>query len=983
MKKPILRLSLTSAAIAAALCGPVAAEDIDLFTGTNASATNPNVVIMIDNSANWDANNQHWPTGKQGESELRALGRAATEVKDGSINLGLMLFTPGPGTTPNGAYVRFHVRALTPSVKTALQQQIGVNALGVNSCVSGSNILTGSPNCILQNFSTPNEKVGTAKTDYSAAMFEVFKYFGGFTDPAHAINDSPGGPSGYAGESPRDASHFGPFRYARIGGAPEPNSDPAAYNGVNMTGYNPPLNADGSNSCARNYLVFIGNGFPNQDSPATLLSGVNGSTTQLKMPTFTTVTNLVSTTLGTQASCMTQAQCIAAATTAYPNFDSWNCTGGTASPNTPLGTDATCHTNAQCVTYATTTFPGHSTYICSGGSAGPGVTGTDLKCETIASCASTTAPARFPGYTGYACSGGTQSATATTNLGTDTVTESVAACKVRAASLFPGYSSYGCTGGIIASTLTTTIASPTCESFASCLTNAPTRFPGHDTYVSCTGGTGCAGGNKKDQILTVTDVTKSGMTMQGIGCAGGKFTGLTMSANSTCLVNQAMVATDACVTGQSIIGLKNVNTVTPTGLFATPTTTANFADEWAKYLNSTDTNGVSGQQTVSTYTIDVFKDAQDANESALLYSMAKYGGGRYFQAKDEQSILDALREILTEIQSVNTVFASASLPINATNRSQNENQVFIGMFRPDNKGKPKWYGNLKHYKIALFNGDARLADSLDQEAIAATTGFVQACAQSFYTSDSDIPATATTPLTHYWEFSPISAGRCTSKPNNSFNDLPDGGVVEKGGAAEILRRGNSPGSPTTAVNRSMLTCTTSPCTATTTFDTTSASASRTGVPNQQIVEFTKGKDWLDENNNAITDEARSSIHGDIAHSRPLPVNFGNLRPDGTLDPSPRGVEVYYGSNDGAFHAMRGVDGKELWSFIAPEHHAKLKRLYDNDPVISYPNLPTGTISRPKDYFFDGSAGLYQTGNSSTVWIFPTMRRISQRFNVFV
>ena len=63
--------------------------------------------------------------------------------------------------------------------------------------------------------------------------------------------------------------------------------------------------------------------------------------------------------------------------------------------------------------------------------------------------------------------------------------------------------------------------------------------------------------------------------------------------------------------------------------------------------------------------------------------MAKYGGGRYFQATSEEAILNALRQIMIEIQSVNTVFASASLPINATNRSQNENQVFIGMFRPD------------------------------------------------------------------------------------------------------------------------------------------------------------------------------------------------------------------------------------------------------------------------------------------------------------
>ena len=86
----------------------------------------------------------------------------------------------------------------------------------------------------------------------------------------------------------------------------------------------------------------------------------------------------------------------------------------------------------------------------------------------------------------------------------------------------------------------------------------------------------------------------------------------------------------------------------------------------------------------------------------------RVGGGRYFQATSEEAIINALRQILIEIQSVNAVFASASLPINATNRSQNENQVFIGMFGPDADANPRWYGNLKRYQIGLFGAEAKL-----------------------------------------------------------------------------------------------------------------------------------------------------------------------------------------------------------------------------------------------------------------------------------
>jgi Tfp pilus tip-associated adhesin PilY1 len=75
--------------------------------------------------------------------------------------------------------------------------------------------------------------------------------------------------------------------------------------------------------------------------------------------------------------------------------------------------------------------------------------------------------------------------------------------------------------------------------------------------------------------------------------------------------------------------------------------------------------------------------------------------------------------------------------------------------------------------------------------------------------------------------------------------------------------------------------------------------------------------------------------------------------------------------------VSGNTGKELWSFIAPEHHGKLKRLYENAEfgtgLISYPPTPAAG-STPKDYFFDGSAGLFQNIDNSKVWVFPAMRR---------
>ena len=662
MRALSIRTVCASLAVAACVNHSATAEDIDLFTNpSSASTIAPNILIILDNSANWSRNDQAWPTGKQGESELRALYNILGDATVGTnVNLGLMMLTSG--NPADGGYVRYAIRNMTDANKLAFRELIGNPAGG---CVDGPNSLTGGANCILKNFDSPSEKTNSASTRYSAALFEAFKYFGGYTDPARANLNQPG--------TPEDRTHFGTLRYAVL----DPKADRAAYTDGAKTRYQPPIGPD--NTCAKNYVIFIGNGYPSQDNDPSLLTGINGN----------------------------------------------------AAVPPPIG-------------------------------------------------------------------------------------------------------------------------------------------------------------NK-----------------------------------------------------------------------------ANRAANWAKYLFTTDVNAALGKQNVYTYTIDVFNAKPEADQTALLKGMAKFGGGRYFEARNEEAILKALREIIIEIQAVNSVFASASLPINATNRSQNENQVFIGMFRPDPDAKPRWYGNLKQFQIALFGGDAKLADKDGQEAIAASTGFIQACASSFWTSDSG----------NYWDFSPNSTGLCTTGGANVFSDLPDGGIVEKGGAAEVVRKGNNPSaSGPFTVNRRMLTCSTS-CGSLVDFTTGNVSAARLGatvLDHAAIVDFTRGKDVNNENGNVTAlglpevNEPRPSIHGDIAHSRPLPVNYGGTR----------GVVVFYGANDGTFKAVRGKDGVELWSFVAPEHHSKLKRLYANDPLINYPT-PTGVVipgAVRKDYFFDGSAGLYQNADDTRVWIFPTMRR---------
>ncbi len=443
--------------------------------------------------------------------------------------------------------------------------------------------------------------------------------------------------------------------------------------------------------------------------------------------------------------------------------------------------------------------------------------------------------------------------------------------------------------------------------------------------------------------------------------------GNTCGATDTAVANTTRFLTpNTCSAGNKQWGVDCQyvqTTVTPTvpPTFSSPGNKARSADEWARYLYQTDVNGVASQQNVTTYTIDAFNAQQDANQTALLMSMARVGGGKYFPATNQSALNLGLQTIFAEVQSVNTTFASASLPISASNRTVRGNQVFIGVFRPDPDLKPRWFGNLKQYQLILDSSTGvALADSTGALAVNPATGFITNCATSYWTTDTG----------SYWSIVPTSPppeGKCTTTAFDKWSDSPDGPLVEKGAVAEILRKGNNPPatntSPTWTVNRTMTTFASGGLTA---FTTANSGLS------QNLVDFTRGKDVNDENANANATETRPSIHGDVIHSRPLAIDYG----------APTGVTVYYGANDGTLRAVNATGGNERWAFVANEFFAArttsggvspLQRMRDNTPLVSYGTTPLSG-SQPRDYLFDGSTGIYQNADNSKVWIYPTMRR---------
>ena len=216
----------------------------------------------------------------------------------------------------------------------------------------------------------------------------------------------------------------------------------------------------------------------------------------------------------------------------------------------------------------------------------------------------------------------------------------------------------------------------------------------------------------------------------------------------------------------------------PTTIPLTPSgEQGNWSDEYAKYMASADcAPAIDGVQNVLTYTLDVLPSVAGSPDwTALLKSMANNGKGRYFAITDTsttEQFEDALRAIFQEVQAVNSVFASVALPVSVNVRGTNLNQVYIGQFRPDVAKSPRWFGNLKMYKIGQdASGDAFLVDVDGNRAENAATGFISPNAKSFWTTGST-----------FWNHRAAD-----ENGTGGASDLPDGDLVEKGGAGQRLR----------------------------------------------------------------------------------------------------------------------------------------------------------------------------------------------------
>jgi hypothetical protein len=249
-------------------------------------------------------------TFKQGQSELRAIRTVLGEL-DGanpSVNMGLMMFRSGsPGR--DGGIVRYCHPQDEHHQYRRLPELIGTDAAvgDATTCAAGNNTVNGTPNCI--------RRISRARVS-SRPILRAPPTAAAFLTLSSISAAIPAQPTRRPTRSRPARSTTPPITDRRATSAAIPlRAWTRPPNNVTQDSY--VLGTDATeNSCAKNYIVFIGNGFPSQDTGGTLIQNVNTGTTpalptQLAMQNFTTIPSTVTHTLATDTACKSATQCAA------------------------------------------------------------------------------------------------------------------------------------------------------------------------------------------------------------------------------------------------------------------------------------------------------------------------------------------------------------------------------------------------------------------------------------------------------------------------------------------------------------------------------------------------------------------------------------------------------------------------------------------------------------------------------------------------
>jgi type IV pilus assembly protein PilY1 len=284
------------------------------------------------------------------------------------------------------------------------------------------------------------------------------------------------------------------------------------------------------------------------------------------------------------------------------------------------------------------------------------------------------------------------------------------------------------------------------------------------------------------------------------------------------------------------------------------------------------------------------------SDQSILGTTATAGGGKAYVATDSISLTEAFQDIQRDVVDADVSFSAPTVAVNAFNRTQNLNDLFMTVFAPSDQYH--WAGNLKKYRL-LANGTIKDSSTPAEDAVNPTTGFFAEGTKSFWSVGDDGPDVEAGGAAH----------RLPADPANRkvYTDLAGGTLKATGNL--VVDTNNALTRTNTGLG--------------------GTAPSGTDTELQKHINWIRGADVDDGDGDNNRTEQRFEM-GDPLHARPVSVVY---RGSAT---SPVGV-VYAATNDGYLHAFDPATGDELWSYIPSDLLPRMGPLRENDvsPIKRY------------------------------------------------
>jgi type IV pilus assembly protein PilY1 len=341
------------------------------------------------------------------------------------------------------------------------------------------------------------------------------------------------------------------------------------------------------------------------------------------------------------------------------------------------------------------------------------------------------------------------------------------------------------------------------------------------------------------------------------------------------------------------IGEGNIKADTSTYTIPTNLNGSTYLDDVAHYLYTHDIVGYQdGFQNVITYTIGFMGDqvsnlflintSNNGNGNVNLYDTTDPEYGKYhFTAESPDTLSSVLIDAISDIISKTTAFTAPVVPVT---RTTSGNRIYLAFFKPGEENF--WEGNVT--KFGLSDAD----EIVDIGGNAATwpNGAIKEDAVPYW-------------ATKNWADSTKS--NYIHNSNRTIYTYLGGSLVE--------------------------------------FNSDNVAAADLGNPThtaQEIIDYIRGADVFDEDEDGDTTENREIITGDVLHSEPCVVQHDS---DTTM--------VFFGANDGMLHAVSDSDGTEAWAFIPPDQLPRLKDIVEGSGHQHFvDSSPKVYISEDEDRF---------------------------------